>query len=156
VNDEHYVTLRNLLGLAVLLLVATVGSNIYVGLKLEGNSRVFDKIYGLLETGMGEKFASAMAQATAMEKELSQVREHAQAAAQNMQALDGQFRKAAADAENSLVVRLNRELPALMDRYIEARAAKLREPAAREEIRKLLREELQQMVREELKGVTKK
>jgi len=156
VNQDHYVTLRNLLWLVVLLLLATVGSNVFVGLKLEGNSRVFDKLYGLLETGMGERFTSAMAQASAIEKELAQARQHAQAAAQSMQALDGQFRKAAADAENSLVARLNRELPVLLDGYIEQRAAKLREPATREEIRKLLREELSQMVREELRGVTKK
>ena len=90
------------------------------------------------------------------EKELSQARQHAQAAAENMKTLDAQFRKAAADAENSLVARLNKELPALMDRYVEERTAKLREPAAREELHKLLREELTRLAREEMRGATKK
>lgn len=155
-THSQYVTLRNLLCLAIALLLATVGSNIYAGLKLDANSRVFERIYTLLETGMGERFATAMAQAKAIERELSQARGHAQGAVESMQTMETQFRKAAADAENSLVERLNRELPVLMDRYIESRAAKLRESASREEIRKVLREELAGMLREELRGPAKK
>lgn len=155
-NQDQYVTLRNLLWLVVLMLMASVGANVFAGLKLDANSRVFDKIYALLETGMGERFTSVMAQASSIEKELAQARKHAQSASENMQTLDAQFRKAAADAENNLVARLNKELPALMDRYIEARAAKLREPGAREELRKLLREELTQFARDEMRGVAKK
>lgn len=154
-TNEQYASLRNLLWVVVALLVASVGSNIYAGLKLDANTRVFEKIYTLLETGLGERFTVALAQASAIEKELGQARQHARVAAESLQGVDAQFRKAAADAENSLVARLDRELPALMDRYVESRLAKLRDPATREEVRKLLREELTRIVREEPRTVPK-
>ena len=150
-TDAQYVTLRNLLWAVIGLLLVSVGANIYVGRKLEENSRVFGKMYALLESGLGEQFASAMVQASAIEQELVRVRQQAEGVSSALQGADSQMKKTLSEAENNLVQRVNRELPPLMDRYIESRTAQLRRWTTREEATKLIREEISQIVREELR-----
>ncbi len=149
-ESSQYSTLRNLLVLIVVLLMASVGSVVYLSLEMNENSRVFGKIYDLLEGGMNEELIGAMAQAEAIQQELEKVRGHAASASAELAKVDTRMQQ----AEAQLVDRMKKELPPLMDKYvdhlIETRSAQLSRELAKEEVRQVLREEVAKVIREEM------
>ena len=143
--EGEYSTLRNLLLVVVALLVLGVGADVYLGRVIAENSVVFEKIYTLLESGVSEQFTGAMTQASAIEKKLAETNAHAAE-------MDARMKKVFKEAEDSMMQRLNAELPIIMDRYLEARSAKFRQGLAQDEtMRQQLRQEVGEVVREEMR-----
>jgi flagellar basal body-associated protein FliL len=149
-DGSQYSTLRNLLVLIVVLLMGSVGSVAYLSLEMNENSRVFGKIYDLLESGMNEELIGAMAQAQAIQQELEKVRVHAASASAELAKVDNRMQQ----AEAQLVERMKKELPPLMDKYvdhlIETRSEQVSRELAKEEVRQVLREEVAKVIREEM------
>jgi len=56
------------------LLVVSVGSNVYLSLKMAENSRVFGQIYSLLEEGMSDELVSVLTTITAIRGDLEVLR----------------------------------------------------------------------------------
>ena len=110
-EGAQYSALKNLLMVIVVLLLVSVGSDVYLGMEMRANSRVFGKIYDLLEGGMNDQLIGAMAQAEAIQKELEKVRKYAASASAEMQKVDERMLQ----AEARLVDRMKKELPPLMD-----------------------------------------
>ncbi len=72
-TERQFATLRALQVAVILILALSVGSDVYLGLQLSQNSRVFDRIYTLLESGLSERLSGALVQAAAIEKGLSEL-----------------------------------------------------------------------------------
>lgn len=149
-SERQFASLRALQVTTVLLLLLSVGSDFYLGLKMSENSRVFDRIYALLESGMNEQLAGAMTQASALQKELAGLDQ--QIGATGLQVKDWDSR--ISQAEERMVARISRELPPVvekeLDRVLEARMAQWKESLAQETMRQQMREDLRKIIREEI------
>ena len=150
-EGAQYSALRNLLTLIVVLLLASVGSDVYLGLEMRENSRVFGKIYDLLESGMNDQLIGAMAQAEAIQKELEKVRKYAASASAEMQKVDERMQQ----AEARLVDRMKKELPPLMDQYVDhlirTRSSEVGKILGRDEVQQQIRAEIAKVIREEIR-----
>lgn len=132
------------------LLLISLGSDLYLGLKMEENRRVFGKIYDLLESGMNDQLMSAMTQVATIQRELAQLRQQIDSTSGTMVGLDDRMER----AEDRLLERVKQELPPLLDEHLDrllaARVDELKENLAQEAVREQLREDVRQILREEM------
>ena len=134
----------------LILLVASLGTNLYLGLRMEEDRRVFGKIYDLLESGMNDQLMDAMTQVATIQRELGQLREQIDATAGGMVSVDDRMKL----AEDRLLERVKEELPPLLDAHLDrllaARVDQLKDSLAQEAVREQLREDVREILREEM------
>ena len=132
------------------LLVVSVGSNVYLSLKMAENSRVFGQIYSLLEEGMSDELVSVLTTITAIRGDLELLRTQIDSTAGGLVNIDQQMRA----AEDRLVERMKQELPPLLDQQLDEawtdRAAELRQTLGTQGVRDELRQDIRAILREEI------
>jgi uncharacterized protein HemX len=102
---------KTLLYVVLVLALLAVGSNFYLVSQLDRNSQELASLRLLLQKQM---MGSALEKAEEMQKKM-------EALDRSASGIDAKMQK----AQDDFVIRMNKELPAMMDRYIAQRAGKI-------------------------------
>jgi hypothetical protein len=105
--DAGYSTIRNLLYIVLVLVVLSLLSNFYVASQLARNSDELASLRLLLQKQM---MGTALTQAEELQKRMDALN-------QNASGIDAKMKK----AQDDFVVRMNVELPRIMDNYVKSR-----------------------------------
>lgn len=124
--DSGYSTIRNLLFIVLALTALGVASNFYVAMELSRNS---DELAGLRLVLQKQLMGEAMTKADELQKKMDALN-------QTAGGIDGKLKQAEDDMDASLkkaqddfVVRMQVELPKIMDNYVQQRAPALQKKA---------------------------
>ncbi len=109
--DSGISSVKTLLYIVLVLALVSVGANLYLVSVLDTNSQELASLRLLLQKQM---MGSALTQAEEMQKKM-------EALNQSASGIDAKMQK----AQDDFVIRMNKELPAMMDRYIAQRAGKI-------------------------------
>ena len=109
--DSGISSVKTLLYSVLVLALLAVGSNFYVASMLDHNSQELASLRLLLQKQM---MGTALTQAEEMQKKM-------EALNQSASGIDAKMKK----AQDDFVVRMNAELPRMMDRYVAQRAGKI-------------------------------
>ncbi len=109
--DSGISSVKTLLYIVLVLALLSVGANFYVASLLDRNSQELASLRLLLQKQM---MGSALTQAEEMQKKMQALNESASG-------IDAKMKK----AQDDFVVRMNSELPRMMDRYVSQRAGKI-------------------------------
>src|SRR5512140_2351452 len=102
--DSGISSVKTLLYVVLVLCLIAVGTNFYVASQLDRNSQELASLRLLLQKQM---MGTALTQAEEMQKKM-------EALNQSASGIDAKMQK----AQDDFVIRMNKELPAMMDRYI--------------------------------------
>ncbi|MBI4165447.1 MAG: hypothetical protein HY508_06905 [Acidobacteria bacterium] len=108
--DSGNSSVKTLLYIVLVLALLAVGSNFYVASLLDRNSQELASLRLLLQKQM---MGTALTQVEEMQKKLDAMN-------QSASGIDAKMKK----AQDDFVIRMNKELPLMMDRYIQQRAGK--------------------------------
>lgn len=125
--DSGISSVKTLLYIVLVLALLAVGSNFYVASLLDRNSQELASLRLLLQKQM---MGSALTQAEEMQKKMQALNESASG-------IDAKMKK----AQDDFVVRMNAELPRMMDRYVAQRASKI-QPMIPEEVKEKLKQQI--------------
>jgi hypothetical protein len=106
--DSGYSTVRNLLYIVLVLTLLSIFANFYVASELSRNSDELARLGLLMQKQM---MGTALDQSKELQKRMDQLNSDAAG-------IDTKMQK----AQDSFVVRMNNELPRIMDNYIKSRA----------------------------------
>ena len=116
--ENGYSTLRNLLFVVMVLAALAVLSNFYVASQLARNS---DELAGMRQVLQKQMMGDVMKQSDELQKRMDALN-------QDAAGIDAKLQK----AQDDMVVRLNAELPKIMDRYLESKKPQLERQAQKE------------------------
>jgi len=116
--DSGISTVRNLLYIVLVLALLSFLSNLYVGTQLSQNSAELASLSLLLQKQL---MGSAINQSEQLQKKMDMLDQDAAGIDKKLQ-----------DAQDSFVVRMNRELPITMDNYFKSRAPMIERQALKQ------------------------
>ena len=125
--DSGISSVKTLLYIVLVLALLAVGSNFYVASMLDHNSQELASLRLLLQKQM---MGTALTQAEEMQKKM-------EALNQSASGIDAKMKK----AQDDLVVRMNAELPRMMDRYVAQRAGKI-QPMLPDDIKAKIKQQM--------------
>ena len=126
--DSGISSVKTLLYIVLVLALLAAGSNFYVASQLDRNSQELASLRLLLQKQM---MGNAMTQVEEMQKKM-------EALNQSASGIDAKMKK----AQDDFVARMNRELPSMMDRYIQQRANKI-QPMIPSDVKEKIRQQTQ-------------
>ena len=116
--DSGISTIRNLIYIVLVLTLLSIFANFYVASQLSRNSDELDRLGLLLQKQM---MGNVMEQSQELQKKMEQLN-------QDAAGIDAKLQK----AQDSLVARMNVELPRIMDNYIKTRAPAIEKQAMKQ------------------------
>jgi TolA-binding protein len=116
--ENGYSTLRNLLFVVMVLAALAVLSNFYVASQLARNS---DELAGMRQVLQKQMMGDVMKQSDELQKRMDALN-------QDAAGIDAKLQK----AQDDMVVRLNAELPKIMDKYLASKTPQLERQAQKE------------------------
>lgn len=117
--DTGYSTVRNLLYMVLVLVVLSILSNFYVSSQLARNSDELAHLGLLLQKQM---MGTALTQAEELQKRMDALNQSAEGIDAKMQKAQDEMDAKLKKAQDDFVVRMQMELPKMMDNYIKQRA----------------------------------
>jgi hypothetical protein len=125
--DSGISSVKTLIYIVLVLALLAVGSNFYVASLLDRNSQELASLRLLLQKQM---MGTALTQAEEMQKKM-------EALNQSASGIDAKMKK----AQDDFVVRMNKELPQMMDRYVAQRAGKI-QPMLPDDVKQKIKQQV--------------
>lgn len=127
--DAQYLSLRNLLWVAIVVGLLALASNFYVASRLDRNSDELASIYQLLQKDLMGK---ALTQSEELQKRMDALNSSANGMDSKIKAAEDDMDARLKKAQDDFVVRMQVELPKIMDNYAASRAPKLQKEAEKQ------------------------